>query len=130
MKNHLKIIHSIISKHEDNKVKLNKAAQDCLKKFLCTFCSKSFGCNSHLVRHKRIHTGERPYNCSICSKWFIQKEDLKKHGRIHTGEKPFKCTFCESRFNQNGDLKKHERIHTGIVMVNLIVSSVNNLIFI
>ena len=40
-----------------------------------------------LQKHKRIHTGEKPYSCEH-GKSFIESGALKKHKRIHTGGNP------------------------------------------
>lgn len=36
-----------------------------------------------------IHTGEKPHQCPYCDKSFRKSDVLVKHKRTHTGEKPF-----------------------------------------
>ncbi|EPY88843.1 hypothetical protein CB1_000152004 [Camelus ferus] len=39
----------------------------------------------NLTRHRRNHTGERPYLCASCGRGFSQKQHLLKHQRVHRG---------------------------------------------
>ena len=46
------------------------------KEHLCKTCGKSFPSNSKLIRHKSVHTGEKPNECDIGEKAFTQSNDL------------------------------------------------------
>uniref|UniRef100_A0A8C1E406 C2H2-type domain-containing protein n=1 Tax=Cyprinus carpio carpio TaxID=630221 RepID=A0A8C1E406_CYPCA len=102
------------------------------KNFKCVFCGKSFEYLSHMTRHMRKHSGEKPYICTVCGKRFAQKTYLtthqrthsgerpyscmecgKTHMRTHSGEKPFVCTVCGKRFAQKTYLRIHQRTHSG-----------------
>ncbi|XP_038145267.1 zinc finger protein 236-like isoform X3 [Cyprinodon tularosa] len=79
----------------------------------CSFCPKSFKKPSDLVRHIRIHTGEKPYKCDECGKSFTVKSTLDCHVKTHTGQKLFSCHMCNTSFSTKGSLKVHMRLHTG-----------------
>ncbi|OQR72469.1 zinc finger protein-like [Tropilaelaps mercedesae] len=78
---------------------------------VCEFCQRDFVYPARLLRHRRIHTGERPFKCEFCSKSFTQKVHLKLHTRVHTGERPFKCHRCTYAACDVSALRKHIAKH-------------------
>ena len=48
--------------------------------FECTSCTRKFSTRSHLVRHSRVHTGERKYACDYpgCEMRCSRKDNLQQ----------------------------------------------------
>ncbi|XP_058476265.1 zinc finger protein 287-like isoform X1 [Solea solea] len=84
-------------------------------RFPCQICGKLLS-QSSVVRHKLIHTGERPYKCTVprCDKNFRSGTEVKIHILLHhTSERPFKCNVCGKGFIRLGFLNEHTKIHSG-----------------
>ncbi|XP_028411512.1 zinc finger protein 180-like isoform X2 [Dendronephthya gigantea] len=78
----------------------------------CGVCSKTFSTRGNLVRHKRTHTGIKPYKCDICEGRFFRSSHLEEHKITHTGEKPFQCDVCNKKFTRSGHLIVHKKTHS------------------
>ncbi|KAK8730937.1 hypothetical protein OTU49_007711 [Cherax quadricarinatus] len=101
--------HVIVLKECESEVDENNKR----KKFKCAICGKFSTAKADLLKHVRIHTGERPFKCKICNATFVQITALRGHETIHTGEKPFTCDICMKSFALKDRLRLHMRVHTG-----------------
>ena len=49
----------------------------------------------------------RSYEYDVRRRKFSERGNLVKHYRIHTGEKPFQGTYCEKRFSDSSTCDRH-----------------------
>uniref|UniRef100_A0A8C5M699 C2H2-type domain-containing protein n=1 Tax=Leptobrachium leishanense TaxID=445787 RepID=A0A8C5M699_9ANUR len=78
--------------------------------YICSDCGKEFKQHRLLLRHKKIHTGEKPFTCLDCGSTFRLSSELLTHRRKHTGERPYACPDCDKCFKHNRNLKTHLHI--------------------
>lgn len=83
------------------------------KKHTCEFCNKRFLSKYSYVRHRRIHTGEKPYRCGACDRSFSDGSAWAKHIRTHSGIRPYSCDVCCKSFYDKTLCKTHMKRHKG-----------------
>ena len=66
----------------------------------------SLECNKHLFL---FDPGEKPYICTYypCTWKFARQDVLARHKRKHTGYRPFKCENCDMTYSRSDHLKAH-----------------------
>ncbi|XP_048005602.1 zinc finger protein 271-like [Leguminivora glycinivorella] len=79
--------------------------------YTCNFPDCKYTCklSCNLIKHKRIHTSEKPFLCDQCTFRSNFANSLKVHKRIHTSERPYGCQLCSYKCNSSSNLKKHCR---------------------
>ena len=77
----------------------------------CEFCTYTCILKGDMVKHRRTHTGDRPFRCRFCSYSAKQKSSVIVHERRHTGDTPYKCNYCSYKSTQKVSLDRHKKRH-------------------
>lgn len=91
------------------KVKLNSknALKDVTTLNVTTLLELDLSFDTNLLTFCYWQIPKRPHRCDICGNCFTQQSHMQRHRRIHTGEKPFCCEACGEKFSRSDKLKLH-----------------------
>ncbi|KAF8957700.1 hypothetical protein BDZ97DRAFT_1844789 [Flammula alnicola] len=73
------------SQHQSPQSSSASSGPAAKKKHVCGTCDRTFTTSGHLVRHSRVHTGERNHKCPFpgCETHCSRQDNLQQHYRIH-----------------------------------------------
>ncbi|KAF1798637.1 hypothetical protein V8B55DRAFT_1523808 [Mucor lusitanicus] len=74
------------------------------KNFACTHCNRTFARKYDAARHKRIHTGVKPYYCPCCKKGFARSDARVRHFRTE-----YNCRDGANKVQQNRQRNHNQR---------------------
>ena len=72
--------------------------------YSCHHYEKQFICISERDTSSRTRIGEKPFLWKLCQKAFSENYNLMRHTKLHLGEKLFPCYQCLEVCSDNGNL--------------------------
>jgi len=91
------------------------------RRFECN-CGFKARCQRSLRKHQVMKHSQRTFECSNCSKMFASRQNLEAHRRIHTGETPWDCKLCNSKFNRQHHFRQHLSSNMHLKKINDLVA--------
>ena len=78
--------------------------------------SIQIGHSLHVLPSLSIQIG---HSCDVCNKKLATRKSLRDHKRLHTGERPFECATCGASFRTESLLRSHRRQHAARLQCGL-----------
>ncbi|EDO19379.1 hypothetical protein Kpol_1002p25 [Vanderwaltozyma polyspora DSM 70294] len=120
----------VISAKRSKNITGNAPAKKLKKRYICKGfkgCSMEFTRSENLVRHRRKHTGEKPFQCHVCLKFFSRIDNLKQHIESVHGIHPaivkrtkisaVNSSNAQTMVNPNGTIISHTPLHHSHMML-------------